>query len=98
MRPDDQSGGRAVDGFWTYRALDISSIHGTEPNVGSQTKAIVYIMDFLSEENAGDWIPVLHKALYSLRTLRFFCFFFPQLESHHKCQDNFYESKEKKYL
>lgn len=75
MRPDNQLGGRAVDGFWTYRTLDISSIHGTEPDVGSQMKAIVYIMDFLSEENTGDWIPVLHKALYSIRTLRFFLFF-----------------------
>lgn len=63
-----------MDGFWTCRALSISPIHGAEPDLGSLKKAIVYITDFLFEEKAVDWISVLHKALYSLRTFRLFFF------------------------
>lgn len=53
-----------------------SAVHSVspEPDLGSLKKAIVYITDFLFEEKAVDWISVLHKALYSLRTFRLFFF------------------------
>lgn len=55
----------------TMHSISLPS-RGTEPHRVASNKAIVYITDFLSEEKAVDWIPLLRKALYSLRTFRFF--------------------------
>lgn len=68
-RPDDQSGGL----LWRVSAVHSISLpsHGTEPDLARQSKAIVYITDFLCEEKAVDWIPRLRKVLYSRRTFRF---------------------------
>lgn len=70
-RPEDQSGGllRMMSG---PAVLSISlPSHGTEPDLVRQSKATVYIMDFLCEKKLLIGYHCFVKVLYSRRTFRF---------------------------
>lgn len=100
---DDQSSGLLWMLLWTCSALDIAPTWRHRARAGSSEQRLHVHNGFSSvkkkKKKDCDWIPLLHKVLYSWRTFRIFFFgFFPQLELRSECQDDVNESKRKKNI